>query len=289
MDKRINLGMDYIRDNIDNFFNVTALKEDKEDQLKSFVELLFFYNLIPEDAKSKFDLYFIRDYALEIIDKHNMEMFFGESSNAFAGLSIIEKFLNNEGLTKYKQHIDKLAQKTFKDRVIQVEKTVFRLLDIKYSLDVIGIKTNLPSYQEFYEQTVLGKDLPLVYSTIDSMYSITHTIFYLTDMGNDYLLDEDIPDISFILRSLIGNRIIEKDLDILGELLIGAFLLDISGNFEALMNKGIETILNSQKQNGSFPAPNEYEYSSSYEEFRNNYHTTCVCLGVLLWCQEIKS
>ncbi|VTU66454.1 hypothetical protein AMBR_FBHANALA_00865 [Dolosigranulum pigrum] len=33
MDKRINLGMDYIRDNIDNFFNVTALKEDKEDQL----------------------------------------------------------------------------------------------------------------------------------------------------------------------------------------------------------------------------------------------------------------
>ncbi|HFI0252595.1 TPA: hypothetical protein ACGO6P_001457 [Streptococcus suis] len=285
MEDAILKGLLYLEDNISNFLKIDKLATDKENQLKSFVELVFFYNLLPESTREKKRFNFIDSFISSRVETIPFINLFEENINALAGLATIEEYFLLSGKRYFLDYLKKIVVRDKFD--LQMNKVPFRQLDNKYSLNRAGIKDNLASYDELYSKTVLGKKLSPFYYSENSMYSLTHTIFYITEMGRGWNLSSiEKTDIVSTLKFLIVDRILEKDLDILGELLLCAIFLNLESELSSLLKYAKSILLINQKNNGGFPAPKEWVYESSYEEFRNIYHTTIVCLGALIWCHE---
>ena len=285
MNKAIMKSINYLEKNIENFMRKELLLTDKNDQLKSFVELIFFYNLLPESIKESGTFDFIDMFILDRVRSVSIIDAFEENMYAISGLAVIEEYFltrNQNYFSSYLQEI--IARKRLDLKIVRMP---FRYMDNKYSLNRVGIQDNLPSFDELFKKTVLGKKLSPFYYSESSMYSITHTIFYITDMGRGWKLAAQKPEwIIPLLRYLIVNRILEKDLDVLGELVLCVIFLDLSDDMLELLRIAKKFIIANQKKNGGFPAPVENHYISDYSEFRNIYHTTIVCLGALIWCEE---
>ncbi|MDU5225032.1 MAG: hypothetical protein E6178_01350 [Streptococcus sp.] len=285
MDYAILKGLLYLKENINNFLVNDKLLNDKEDQLKSFVELVFFYNLLPESIKEKEIFNFIDSFITNKVETIPFINLFEENINALAGLATIEEYFVLNGKQYFSEYLNKIITQDKLD--LHMNRVPYRQLDNKYSLKRAGIKDNLPSFDELYSKTVLGKKLSPFYYSENSMYSLTHTIFYITEMGREWnLSNTEKSDIVSTIRFLIVDRILENDLDILGELILCVIFLNLDSELSKLLKYAKEILLINQKDNGGFPAPKEWGYESKYAEFRNIYHTTIVCLGALIWCQE---
>ncbi|MBJ6745977.1 hypothetical protein JEQ21_05840 [Streptococcus sp. 121] len=285
MDNAILRGLIYLKENINSFLVNEKLLNDKEEQLKSFVELVFFYNLLPEPLKEKEIFKFIDSFIINKVDTIPFIDLFEENVNALAGLATIEEYFVLKGKQYYSEYLNKIITQDQLD--LHIYRVPFRQLDNKYSLKRAGIRDNLRSFEELYSKTVIGKKLSPFYYTENSMYSLTHTIFYLTEMGRLWNLS-NIEKSHFlsIIKFLIVDRILENDLDILGELILCSIFLNLDSELSNLLKYAKEILLINQKDNGGFPAPKEWSYETNYAEFRNIYHTTIVCIGALIWCQE---
>ena len=67
--------------------------------------------------------------------------------------------------------------------VTRVERTPMRALELRYLLDLAGLQHDLGSWRELYRRT-LAATRPVTASLEPSdIYSITHTVFYVTDFG----------------------------------------------------------------------------------------------------------
>ncbi|BAQ25199.1 DUF6895 family protein [Streptococcus troglodytae] len=287
METSIVKAVDYLRRNIDYFLVEEHLKYNSESEMKSFIELAFLYNFWTDSMKERYNLYFIRDYILSKIETNDFEEESYKNIITFSGIATMEEFLLSEGVSKYNHFLKEMVNEKKLD--VLTERTPFRVMDVKYSLNKANIKDNLPSYEKLFKKTVLGKGLPFYYMTPTTLYSITHTLFYITDMGRSYCLEYPINNIAFILRVLMGERIIEKDLDILGELVLDNIFLDIRETSNVtLVDYAIHKLIDNQMENGLFPAPQPLKTRNGYKEFRYHYHTTLVCLGALLCYQEWK-
>ena len=287
MEISIEKAFDYLINNI-HFFNVDFNKET-EKGIKPFVELVFFYNLINDNYNyDKHKRKIIENYILSQINSNDFEKKLKDDVLGISGLSILEEFLIKRGSSKYRETLNYLIENKKID--LKIKRTPFRTMDMKYSLNKAQIKDNLSSYKEIFQDTILGKKLSLFYYSPSSAYSLTHTIFYITDMGNDYKIDNEIKDISFILQCLIGMHINNNDLDILAEVLLCVLFLN---EYEVVNNRGIfdfgmKYIQDHQRNNGSFPAPIVSTSKDKFKRFKEDYHTTLVCLGALV-CFQTKN
>lgn len=93
MDNAILRGFLYLKNNINNFLVNDKLLSDKENQLKSFVELVFFHNLLPESIKEKEMFNFIDSFITNRVETIPFIDLFEENINALAGLATIEEYL----------------------------------------------------------------------------------------------------------------------------------------------------------------------------------------------------
>jgi len=67
--------------------------------------------------------------------------------------------------------------------VTRVERTPMRLLELRYLLELAGLRHHLGSWRELYRRT-LAATRPVTASLEPSdIYAITHTVFYVTDFG----------------------------------------------------------------------------------------------------------
>lgn len=281
IDKQIISCINYLRGHIDLFLEVEELEEDYIHQLKKFVELVFFYNLIPDESKKAYQLSFIEEFINSKLESVNFVKLFKRNINSLSGLATLEEYCIKNNYSRFH---DALRFCIYEQKLdLKLERIPFRLLDLKYSLEKANISSNLPSYKELFEKTALGKGLPICYYSKASMYSVTHTIFYITDLGRGNLIAVNKDEFLNLIRVLIGERILSSDLDILGELLLCTYFLGLEEKLTELVKFSIEFLLNSQNSDGSFPAPIVSINSNEYTRFRENYHTTLVSLGVLLW------
>jgi len=69
--------------------------------------------------------------------------------------------------------------------VTRVERTPTRQLELRYVLELAGLRHNLPSWREIYRRT-LAATRPVTASLEPSdIYAITHTVFYVTGFGRN--------------------------------------------------------------------------------------------------------
>jgi len=134
----------------------------------------------------------------------------------------------------------------------------------------------------------------LVYVDDESAYSITHTIFYLSDFGTKSLpLDSlEVMRIQNVIESLMIHYGRIGHWDLLGELLLCIFI--IGPPQRSLWQKALEAFIAIQKVDGAIPGriDTEDEFASAtivgdeQRLFSGCYHTTIV--GLILSAQIIN-
>jgi len=268
-----------------HYFAVPAGAESNED-IKPFVELVFLYNMFPHVVRAQADWQVMKAYILSQLDEHDFAQKVRKNIAAIAGVAVLEEFLLLEGASRYN---DVLTELVTADDGIGRGRTPFRIMDTKYSLQQAAIVDTLPSYEVIYADTVLGKGLSSYYLSPMAMYSITHTIFYLTAMGRSTAYLHLLTDKKQLLINLITEHIARGDLDILGEVLLCCFFvrLDTDPDVRPLIVYAVNYMISQQLDDGAFPAPIESQKKMSEEaKFRLRYHTTLVCIGALICYME---
>ena len=89
---------------------------------------------------------------------------------------------------------------------LSVEMVPFRALDRLYFLKIGGRPTNPRDLVHWYRRTTIGSRKGVVVFNVEDTYSVTHTVFYMSDFGSDAksLLDPiETERVLVILRSLL--------------------------------------------------------------------------------------
>lgn len=260
----------------------TRKNVDKNLQIKAFVELVFLYNMFGNG-----EIFHHTDGFVERIQNQIDSVI---SDIDFRHYSIRESgFLAVPAIIEEYRHLRK-RQVPHSSLALQLEtqmdqiprKTAYRLMDIKYSLEKAQYPSNLPTYQELYKQTTLGKSSNWLLLSDDAAYSITHTLFYITDMGRKQLLSIDYEHIATQLFRLLVFYQLKNNLDILSELIICLFFLQIpfSSEQKQLIDSAMQQLYTSQdSKKGFVPSPSFATITDDVANFFEHYHTTLVALG----------
>ncbi|MBV7326979.1 hypothetical protein KFU94_01695 [Chloroflexi bacterium TSY] len=163
----------------------------------------------------------------------------------------------------------------------------YRLLDRQHLLWKSGYLHREPDWYRLYQKTVLGCRCSLAYLDLDAAYSITHTMFYLTDFGNrpTPLKAVEVEYITEVVECLLVHYWRIGHWDLVGELLIN---LNCLGKCDSPFYAGAaQAFQHVWRSDGAVPADRSSEkklQSSQILEkddliFRHCYHTTLV--GVL--------
>jgi hypothetical protein len=165
-----------------------------------------------------------------------------------------------------------------------VEDVPFRLLEMRYLLELGGFRHTLPSERELYERTVLAKSPPILHFTNLDAYSVTHTLFYLADLGLkpiSAITRDQRPRVLWTVARLLGLYLRRRDWDLVGELLLGCQCLRWAPHL--LYAAAWDALLDAQLPDGSIPGPPPREPAGQRgggdpadRLFEESYHTTLI-------------
>jgi len=284
METSLNFAFDYLLKN-KKYFNVQQPSVVNE-AIKPFIELVFLYNGLLMKMTHSEQRETLKFYIFSQIETINFHEKLEDNNVIISGVTTLEEFLLLHKQSKFNDFLTKLVTEK-KD--ILTQRTPFRNLDTKYSLNQVNISDNLPSYEQLYYETILGKGLSAYYLTPMGMYSITHTIFYLTNMGRSKEYLYLLADKSELLKNLLTENMMRNDLDILAEVVMCCFFMQLEEDedMRELLAYAINFIVAGQLVDGSFPAPiDDTQNLNQKEIFQLRYHTTLVCIGALICYRE---
>jgi len=168
--------------------------------------------------------------------------------------------------------------------VLSVERLPFRLLELRYFLDLGGFRHNMPSEADIFSRTFLDQDFDLASIMDSDIYSITHTIFYLTDFGgrvSPLLSGEREESLLELLEFLLGMVIHARNWDLVAELILSYRC--IRSHDSTLVKLGWKALQLNQGQDGSIrdltlskKGLKRFKDKASRKkyEFRRRYHAT---------------
>lgn len=169
----------------------------------------------------------------------------------------------------------------------KIERIDFRKMDLHYLLDCGDFEHDLQPIENLYNETILSKKPQILYLRDSDVYSITHTLFYLTDFGDRPIplsLQDQVEDVRWLVAALLGLYLRENNWDLVSELLLCCLCLHWRPPI--IYEVAWEGLMHNQNADGSIPGPsfssehlnklNEKERTSYC--FEQNYHTTLVTL-----------
>ena len=159
----------------------------------------------------------------------------------------------------------------------------YRELEWQYVTWKARIRVDPPSWQRAYEATTLARARNPIHLRRADAYSVTHTLFYLTEYGygRPRLSGSDLRRVIDIVEALTVVYCRNDDWDLVGELLLNLVGLDEAET--PLFCACAEALLRVQHADGSVPqgraaAPEE---SDDAKKFDHCYHPTLV---MMLFC-----
>ncbi|HEY4083137.1 MAG TPA: hypothetical protein VGM81_20830 [Burkholderiaceae bacterium] len=165
-----------------------------------------------------------------------------------------------------------------------VDRVPYRDMDLAYSLWRLGHAKAMDGAGPLFAETAFGKAQRLARYSIDDIYSLTHAIFYLTDLGHRRLSETIDPKTEARLRrdliALTAVMLRADNCDVLGELLLGWRFcrLQVAPHEEAIFQAGVDRIIASMMPDGSVPSTARgHERALARKAlFTELYHTTLV-------------
>ena len=168
-----------------------------------------------------------------------------------------------------------------------MDRVPYRTMDLNYSLWRMGLEPDFSTVSREFSETSFGLGVPIARYSIDDIYSLTHALFYLTDLGQKPL--EGVIDAythTRLRRELLALTTVmvrADNVDVLGELLINWLFVGVAPKRAdkvewAIFNAGLERVLNAVTPSGAV-ASTRRGYARSREgktAFHEIYHTTLV-------------
>lgn len=290
-----NNAIEWVIQNLDYFDLQHEISNSFRWRLKTYVELVFLSNYLLRTSIWKNDkrLEVISNFIKGVWENSNFTEMIYYDPDGLAGLAIIGEFSKE---MNYQNHTLSFILEKYREfgYIELLQKIPFRKMDLKYSLERAGIENDLPSYESLYYQTVAGKRASIPYMSTMDIYSVTHTLFYLTDMGNRpierILSMEEKTYLQRLVLQLLGLSLRQQNLDTAGELLMCCTFLNISKKTESnklLFQTAWDLLQHKQMRSGSIPSPtyrdNDKENIASRKEyiFKHCYHSTLVTIGTV--------
>jgi hypothetical protein len=159
----------------------------------------------------------------------------------------------------------------------------FRKVELQYAKWKAGLSRHRPNWKEDCDGTTVGLCRNPVYLLNWEVYSITHTLFYLTDFSGPatWIPDKERQRVGDMVEVLLVHYWRQKNWDLVGELLLN--LLALNGNCRPLFALCAGAFLRAWRIDGAVPGPTfDAEVKSPNDDyiFKHCYHTTLV--GLLL-------
>ncbi|HEX8811572.1 MAG TPA: hypothetical protein VF742_06230 [Terracidiphilus sp.] len=161
-----------------------------------------------------------------------------------------------------------------------LEMTPYRELEINYMCWKGGVSRKPPAWSALYRQTTLARARNPVYFSAPEVYSVTHTLFYLTDIvGPAKISISDRQRAISVVEPLLLHYWRKPDWDLTSELLLNLIALD---RFEtSLFCAAFRAIQENWRTDGILPGPSFADLApdpSRRDIFDHCYHTTLVGL-----------
>lgn len=163
-----------------------------------------------------------------------------------------------------------------------LETNPYRELELDHLTWKAGLRREAPGCAGVYQRTSLARCVNPVYSSVPEVYSITHTIIYVTDIAGSLKMPaaERAKAVS-IVEPLAVHYWRKRDWDLTGELLLNLVSLDRSDT--PLFRAAFVALLDAWRADGALPGPGPAELKEDTpvrEVVTHCYHTTLV--GLLL-------
>lgn len=284
-------------------FNPFLAQEDHgvdEVRVKALYELAFTcataYRMPSEHEQSRFES--ITNFIIQLVGRHLTPGDLIDNPSLLFS-SITHQTLSKEANKESAISIEFLQSIIDTNYITGMERLPFRKMELSYTLDQISICHALPPPEQFYRETLAANHPRLPSLNLTDAYAITHTIFYLTDMGHSippYLRSEELIELRWLCRTLAGIYLRTSNLDILGEFVICLHQLGDSPTLT--LRTAWHRLISSQDPSGFVPGP---AFSRSRQRalpddeqagyvFLNCYHTTLVTIiACLHWLYETRA
>lgn len=165
-----------------------------------------------------------------------------------------------------------------------MDRLPYRAMDLAYNLGRVVSADYEKDLPRCFASTAFGRRQHIVRYTIDDIYSLTHAVFYLTDLGlrpADQMLDPEIAErLRGELATLTAAMLRADNADVLGELLLCWMFCGIKRNFlnQAILDHAIHQMTAAVTKDGAI-APSATIFRQASEDratFKQLYHTTLV-------------
>jgi hypothetical protein len=165
-----------------------------------------------------------------------------------------------------------------------IDRLPYREMDLVYNLGRIVAPEYERTLSSWFRSTAFGRQQHVVRYSIDDLYSITHAVFYLTDLGLrdvELVLDRDTAErLRSELATLTAAMLRADNRDVLGELLLCWLFCGVENNplNRTIFNHALQQMLASVTDAGAVAPTNEIfrQSVSGQASFNKLYHTTLV-------------
>jgi hypothetical protein len=170
-----------------------------------------------------------------------------------------------------------------------LELTPYRSMELEYILWKSGLASHKPAMGSHFRASSFALVRNPVYLTQSEVYSITHTLLYLTDFAGPCRLPVRVRQrgIDMVRALLVHYRRI-RDWDITGELLLN--LIGLDSDNDPLFTATLRALCAAQRNDGAVPGPNYCATDAHADDreyiFKHCYHTTLV--SMILWAACLK-
>lgn len=274
-------------------------KSDDEEmpwRIKPLAELVFLLTVLRRHGLHSTTRERLTLYALEIATDFDWHQLAAYDPSAATPLALIAKFfiVEDRPLPFEESFFLFLTQIKFFEGM---DRLPYREMDYAYSLGLIGIHDYEKTLTRSFSNTAFGREQHLARYTIDDLYSLTHAVFYLTDVGlrpASQFLDHDLA--CSLKKALVALTVImmrADNIDVLSELMLCWLLCKIQMNQlnKVIFNQALKRLLASQTPDGAI-APTSTIHGRakmSHTSFDELYHTTLVAALFSSLLAKIKS
>lgn len=279
-------ALDWTSQNLEAFHPDHEFVSDHSLRVKPFIELVFVLNPFLRWGHQHRDARLARleRFVAHTFGSYDFAAFAQQDPAGLIVFALRDEFYRLSGRPAPADGLLARFLDTGLHRLVRLSRTPYRAMDLSYSIGRAGLdfapQTLLPDLPD----TVLGQGRPLVHASDSDLYSLTHTLFYLADLGAAPVAEcwSAAPALHRQLRAALGLTLRQGNADLSGEFLMClGFMGEIDSPATRLAWGRLQAL---QLPCGAVPAPSyrpERDDAGHYR-FTQCYHTTLVILGAAL-------
>ena len=138
------------------------------------------------------------------------------------------------------------------DNVIATERLPYRVLELRYLLELGSFRHELPDFGELTDRCFIATRFNPIDALDDDIYALTHAAFYLSDYGvRDALQGKQADYVRQATRMLLAMMVRRRHWDLVAELLLALYCL--GAEEDQFTKTAWRTLADAQMPDGSIP------------------------------------